>query len=85
VITGRASTTWEGARRTAARLLEIGQDEGGSSDERFWRPSAARYLAPLLFAAERGKLTMGDVLAGWGNFMISTREKIVIAATSSPT
>jgi type IV secretion system protein VirD4 len=58
-----ASTTWEGARRTAARLLEIGQDEGGSSDERFWRPAAARYLAPLLFAAERGTLTMGDVLA----------------------
>ena len=58
-----ASMTWEGARRTAARLLEIGQDEGGSSDERFWRPAAARYLAPLLFAAERGKLTMGDVLA----------------------
>jgi len=58
-----ASMTWEGARRTAARLLEIGQDEGGSSDERFWRPSAARYLAPLLFAATRVQLTMGDVLA----------------------
>jgi len=58
-----ASMTWEGARRTAARLLEIGQDEGGSSDERFWRPAAARYLAPLLFAATRAHLTMGDVLA----------------------
>ena len=59
----QASRTWEGARRTAARLLEIGQDEGGSSDERFWRPAAARYLAPLLFAASRAQLAMGDVLA----------------------
>jgi len=59
-----AATTWEGARRTAARLLEIGQNPGGSSDERFWRPAAARYLAPLLLAASRGDLTMGDVL-GW--------------------
>ncbi|MDP8909130.1 MAG: type IV secretory system conjugative DNA transfer family protein, partial [Chloroflexota bacterium] len=52
-----------GARRTAVRLLEIGQDESGSSDERFWRPAGARYLAPLLFAAERAQLTMGDVLS----------------------
>lgn len=61
-----ASATWEGARRTAARLLELGQNDGHSSDERFWRPAAARYLAPLLFAAARGHLTMGDVLA-WIN------------------
>ena len=59
-----ASGTWEGARRTAARLLELGQNDGNSSDERFWRPAAARYLAPLLFAASREQLTMGDVL-GW--------------------
>lgn len=59
-----ASATWEGARRTAARLLELGQHDGNSSDERFWRPAAARYLAPLLFAASREQLTMGDVL-GW--------------------
>ena len=58
-----ASTTWEGARRTAARLLGLDQNDGGSSDERFWRPAAARYLAPLLFAASRAHLTMGDVLA----------------------
>ena len=57
-----ASATWEGARRTAARLLELGQNDGHSSDERFWRPAAARYLAPLLFAAARAQLTMGDVL-----------------------
>ena len=58
-----ASSTWEGARRTAARLLELGQNDGHSSDERFWRPAAARYLAPLLFAAARAHLTMGDILA----------------------
>jgi type IV secretion system protein VirD4 len=58
-----ASSTWEGARRTAARLLELGQNDHGSSDERFWRPAAARYLAPLLFAGHRARLTMSDVLA----------------------
>ena len=57
-----ASATWEGARRTAARLLELGQNDGHSSDERFWRPAAARYLAPLLFAASHAHLTMDDVL-----------------------
>ena len=57
-----ASATWEGARRTAARLLELGQDDGHGADERFWRPAAARYLAPLMFAASRVHLTMGDVL-----------------------
>ncbi|MCA1679324.1 MAG: hypothetical protein LC777_10450, partial [Actinobacteria bacterium] len=44
-------------------MLEIGHNDSASSDERFWRPAAARYLAPLLFAASRAKLTMGDVLA----------------------
>ena len=58
-----ASETWEGARRTAARLLELGQNDGQGSDEKFWRPAAARYLAPLLFAGSRANLTMGDVLA----------------------
>jgi type IV secretion system protein VirD4 len=58
-----ASGTWEGARRTAARLLEVREGRGASSDETFWRPAAARYLAPLLYAASREQLVMGDVLS----------------------
>ena len=58
-----ASTTWEAARRTAARLLQVGERAGGSPDESFWRPAAARYLAPLLLAAAHERATMGDVLS----------------------
>ncbi len=58
-----ASTTWEAARRTAARLLQVGERAGNSPDESFWRPAAARYLAPLLLAAAHERATMGDVLS----------------------
>ncbi len=59
-----ASRTWEGARRTAARLLGVG-DHGpaGNADETFWRPAGARFLAPLLLAAAHGDRTMREILA----------------------
>jgi type IV secretion system protein VirD4 len=59
-----ASRTWEGARRTAARLLGVG-DHGPASnaDETFWRPAGSRYLAPLLLAAAHGDRTMREILA----------------------
>ncbi len=59
-----ASCTWEGARRTAARLLGVG-DHGpaSNSDETFWRPAGARFLAPLLLAAAHGDRTMREILA----------------------
>jgi type IV secretion system protein VirD4 len=58
-----ASRSWGAARRTAARLLQVGERGGGSPDEAFWRPAAARYLAPLLLAAAHERTTMGDVLS----------------------
>jgi type IV secretion system protein VirD4 len=58
-----AAHTWEGARRTAANLLGVGdQSAGRSADETFWKPASARFLAPLLLAAAHGQLTMADVL-----------------------
>jgi type IV secretion system protein VirD4 len=59
-----ASTTWTGARRTAAALLGVGDHrQAHSADDAFWRPAGARYLAALLFAASYGTdLTMADVL-----------------------
>jgi type IV secretion system protein VirD4 len=58
-----ASTTWEGARRTAANLLGVGDlGVNQSADDAFWRPAGARYLAPLLLAAAYGERTMRDVL-----------------------
>jgi type IV secretion system protein VirD4 len=59
-----ASQSWEGARRTAARLLGVGEHAmARSADETFWRPAGARYLAPLLLAAAHGDLTMREVLS----------------------
>jgi type IV secretion system protein VirD4 len=59
-----ASRSWEGARRTAARLLGVGEHGmARSADETFWRPAGARYLAPLLLAAAYGDLTMREVLS----------------------
>jgi type IV secretion system protein VirD4 len=59
-----AASSWEGARRTAARLLGIGENGGArSADESFWRPAGARFLAPLLLAAAHGDLTMSEVLS----------------------
>lgn len=58
-----ASVTWEGARRTAARLLGVSERGGQSPDESFWRPAAARYLAPLLLAAAHDGGGMRDVLS----------------------
>ena len=59
-----ASTTWTGARRTAAALLSVGEQRAThSADDAFWRPAGARYLAALLFAATKtADLTMADVL-----------------------
>ena len=59
-----ASGSWEGARRTAARLLGVGEHSlARSADESFWRPAGSRFLAPLLLAAAHGDLTMREVLS----------------------
>ena len=59
-----AAGSWEGARRTAARLLGVGEHGSArSADESFWRPAGARYLAPLLLAAAHGDLAMREVLS----------------------
>jgi type IV secretion system protein VirD4 len=59
----RAAGTWEDARRTAARLLGVGEQGARSADDAFWRPAGARFLAPLLLAAAHGDLSMREVLA----------------------
>jgi type IV secretion system protein VirD4 len=59
-----AARTWEGARRTAANLLGVGDpSHAHNPDETFWRPAAARYLAPLLLAAQHGNNTMSELLS----------------------
>ncbi len=56
------ATTWSGARRLAADLTEVTRSEGTSADGEFWYATAAKLLAPLLFAAAAGRRSMHDVV-----------------------
>jgi type IV secretion system protein VirD4 len=56
------SGTWAGARRVASDLTEVARGEGTTADGEFWYATAAKLLAPLLFAAAVGGRDIGDVL-----------------------
>jgi type IV secretion system protein VirD4 len=57
-----AARTWTGARRVAADLTEVTQGATTTADGEFWYATAAKLLAPLLFAAASGGRTMADVV-----------------------
>ena len=58
-----AATTWAGARRAAAALVNAARSGTvGPSDADFWYATAAKLLAPLLFAAAVSGGTMADVV-----------------------
>jgi len=58
-----SSRTWPGARRSSAALTEVAKSSVGTmSDGDFWYATAAKMLAPLLFAAAVGRLDMADVI-----------------------
>jgi type IV secretion system protein VirD4 len=79
-----AARTWEGARRTAARLLGVGESGAArSADETFWRPAGARFLAPLLLAAAHGDLTMSAVLS-WIATVNEREPAELLACSPSP-
>lgn len=59
-----AADTWPGARRVAADLTEVTKSDGTTADGEFWYATAAKLLAPLLFAAAVSGSTMQDV-ARW--------------------
>lgn len=54
--------TWPGARRLAADLTEVTRSEVTSADGEFWYATAAKLLAPLLFAAAAARRSMHDVV-----------------------
>jgi type IV secretion system protein VirD4 len=55
--------TWPGARKVASALTEVAKGSVGSmGDGDFWYATATRMLAPLLFAAACGGLSMDDVV-----------------------
>ena len=53
---------WHRARRVAADLCETAKADGTTADGEFWYATAAKLLAPLLFAAAREGRTMDDVV-----------------------
>jgi type IV secretion system protein VirD4 len=55
-------STWSGARRVASDLTEVTRGPGTTADGEFWYATAAKLLAPLLFAAAHAGLEMGDVI-----------------------
>ena len=57
-----AARTWAGARRAAADLTEVTRAGSTSADGDFWYATAAKLLAPLLFAASTGGKEMADVV-----------------------
>jgi len=71
-----ASRTWPGARRAAATLAEVGRTHTGQmADGDFWYATAARMLAPLLFAAATSGRDMADVVH-W----VETGEEVEVVA-----
>ncbi|MDA0168421.1 type IV secretory system conjugative DNA transfer family protein [Solirubrobacter taibaiensis] len=55
--------TWAGARKTAAWLAEgASVSKKGLSDADFWYSTAAKLLAPMLFAAATSGRSIGDVV-----------------------
>jgi type IV secretion system protein VirD4 len=58
-----ACDTWQGAQRVASWMASTVKDAGGGlTDGDFWYASAAKLLAPLLFAAAHDGYTMADVV-----------------------
>jgi Type IV secretory system Conjugative DNA transfer len=56
------AASWQGARRVAADLTEVTRSDATTADGEFWYATAAKLLAPLLFAAAASGRTMGDVV-----------------------
>jgi type IV secretion system protein VirD4 len=72
----RGSETWPGARRMAAALCSTARSGGeGLAEGDFWYSTAAKLLAPLLFAASRSGRTIADVV-GW----VDTQEMREVAS-----
>ncbi len=59
-----AARTWNGARRVAKDLTELAQSAPSNAEGEFWYATAAKLLAPLLFAASNSGRSLRDV-ARW--------------------
>ena len=77
-----ACRTWQGARRTAVELAEAAKIATGKGVESadFWFSSAAKLLAPYLFAAATRDCPIGDVVR-WIDSQDRTEARSVLDAT----
>lgn len=57
-----SAASWPAARRLASDLTEVTRSDSTSADGEFWYATAAKLLAPLLFAAAMAGRTMHDVV-----------------------
>jgi type IV secretion system protein VirD4 len=57
---------WSGAQRTAGWLVDATPARAGMADAAFWYTAAAKQLAPLLLASQRGDAGMAGVVR-WTN------------------
>jgi type IV secretory pathway TraG/TraD family ATPase VirD4 len=57
---------WSAAQRMAHWMVEATPARAGMADAAFWYAAAAKQLAPLLLAAQRGDKTMAEVVR-WTN------------------
>lgn len=78
-----AASTWAGARRVAADLTEVTRGPGTTPDGEFWYATAAKLLAPLLFAASHAGLDMHDVVR-WVDTQEVGEVADILAATGVP-
>jgi len=77
------ASTWGGAQRMAAWLVDATPARGGMTDGAFWFAAAAKLLAPLLLAASRQGATMAEVVA-WNNAADFTEPLALLDAGSEP-
>ncbi len=78
-----ASATWTEARAIAAGLLQIGQEADRYDREPHWRRTAARYLAPLLLAANQTGQPMRTVLS-WIDLFERDELRNILKTSSDP-
>jgi type IV secretion system protein VirD4 len=71
---------WAQARRVAADLAESAKAEGTTADGEFWSATAAKLLAPLLFAAARDNRSMADVVR-WVDTQEASEVSLILEQT----
>ncbi len=78
-----ASQTWTEARAIASGLLQIGQEADRNDREPHWRRTAARYLAPLLLAANQSGQSMRTVVS-WIDLIERDDLRKILKSSSDP-